>query len=607
MMQKTFKPEELGEVKPQVQSILDSFSKTYGLDLGAKESNAIIKDALRNLKNKEPDEVHKKVQNALLAYLSKTDYERAKTLYNQIEGKKYWESLGLDRVAVHIQGKEMALGDALDECSRLKGESRAERFREIISELAEKFRTRSNMQNSLGIRYSEKSTDPEEIITKKAFNCFSGSIILGQLITYAAGEVQLESEVDVKVQQVASYTLGGKWDDAGHAIVKVVLYGLGDEKKRVVFFDPMNTVIARHEQSLKFDPNSGILSSSLLGNIHYRLGKTLDITPNLVKTAQFQDKLFEMQTLDSKTISGIAKMPPLFLSYFVNHMTAKQQREFFSSLKERDLAKIESPALRYKLAAVAASAFAESNPNQAFRFGTLALSSLKEAIESEITQLPLGASLDNTINLISFMQRTPKGKAMVADSGVWAYLAYVASTSIAEITPAGAGKARDFLVGFYNENRAFVNSFASKNPLVLINYCQGLLTLSSIGGRTIMGEEALSSLYESLGINRTLLIKKLKDNALGATIMGMGKEQIEKFVSGEKNIDYFLERNFLIVTADIFRGNFSLDRAKRAVAGHTGPSAIIGKSILMAFEESFENVLLANGPVSKAARKIGLI
>lgn len=605
MMQKTFKPEELGEVK-QIQNVLNNLSNTYGLDLGKKEINTITKDALRNLKNKEPHEVHKKVQNAILAYLSNTDYERAKILYNQIEGKKYWENLGLDKVIVHIQGKERTLRDAINECNELKGEDKAKRFREIISELAEKFRTRSNMENSLGIRYSEKSTDPNEVITKKAFNCFSGSIVLGQLITYAAGVVRLESEVSTQVQQVASYTLGGKWDDAGHAIVKVVLYGLSDEKKRVVFFDPMNTMMARHEQSMAFDPNSGILSSSLLSNISYRLGKTLNITPNLVETAQLQDKLFETQSFDTKVISRIAKMPPLFLSYFINHLTAEQQRGFFSSFGERNLKKIESPALRYKLAAVAASVFAESNRDQAFRFGALALSSLGQAIQTERTQLPLGTLLDNTINLISFMQQTTKGRAMVADSGVWAYLAYVASTSITDISPDSAGKARDFLVEFYKQNKKFIASFVSKNPLALINYCQGLLTFSSKGGSTIMSEEVLSDLYRLLGINRASLIKTLKDNALEAAVMGMSTTQKEKFVS-EKDTQYFLERNFLIVAAEIFRNNFSLERAKRMVAGYTGPNAIIGQSILKTIEESFENVLLANGPMLGVARKTGLI
>ena len=599
------------ELRPKLKSELTSLSATYGIDLGRGETNRIIASALTGLKTTAPDKIRERTENALLKYLGERYPDEGRRLYNQMEGKKYWEALGLDNVKIIVQGKETTLSSALDECKRLKDEAKAERFREIIAQLAEKYRVRPNRRNELGIRYSVKSTDPSKLISQKTFNCFSGSIVLGQLIMYAAGKVNIQHETQVHVQQVASYTLlGGKWDDAGHTMVNVQLLGMSDEQRRNMFFDPMNTVTARHHLFFRQDPKTGLVRTFIgnrpFGDTAYRLGMALRITPELVKTARFQGRLFEMRSLNKQALASISKMPPLFISYFINNMNKKQQSAFFRRYNFREMKKIRSHALRYKLAAIASSVFSKTNPKRATQFGSLALFSLGHAISDprERAKLPLGASLDTTIDVVTTMQKSIRGRQLIADTGAWAYLAYVASSSVMEISEESAKRGRDFMVDFYNDpvtKKAFISS-ADRNPILLITYSQGMLTLSSLGGSSTQSEKVLNSLYRRLGLKRKELVEMLRANALATPTVS--SKEIGAFVAGKK-ANYNLERNFLIVSLQILNGTFSMETAGRG--GGVGPGQSIIRNAVLETVKNLKDVLQENGPLVTAAKEGGLV
>lgn len=590
---------------PRLESELNNLSEMHGLSLSRREVELILNNAIERSRGSE-SELSESLQRELLEHYRQRDPETAELIYRSSEGRRYWDGLQASRATVTIGGQEVTLESALRDCRMLEGEERAERFRDIISQVAERFRF-TGEENGFGLHYDTRSTDPAEALSHGTFNCFSGSIILGHLISHAAEEAGMREEVWIRVQQVASFTLGSGWDDGGHAMLRVDLLGMSDDRRRVMFFDSANTIVPNHADSFRFNPQTNTVDPAVIGTVHYRLGETIPIGRELDEIARFQDRLFDMDRIDASARSRISSMPPLFMSYFINTMSQDEQRRFFSQLGMRAISRIESPALRYRIAATAAEAFSGTNEKLALAFSSLALRSVGEAIGNpdERRRLPMGAFLETTLNLVERMHGTRAGDELIVSSGVWQYLSYISANSTAEISSEQAGRTRDFLVEFYQGHPEVFRRIASRYPSTIISFCQGVLSLTNLSESTSASDDALDGLYRSIGINREELLSRLRENARATP--DVPQETIENILS-MTNIDQILERNFLNICNEIVVESFSKQSLRLRASGAQGGNRVIARSIYLTFTGGqLSGVLLARGPMRRAAERVGLI
>ncbi len=590
---------ELQQAAEEMKSVLSK----NGLNHVAREVDAIMRSS------KDLAQFRQKVYNLI----KKRDPEAAKRLYQQAEGQRYWERLKTNDLRIELNGAPVSVKDALTACAAIQDENkRLERFQQIIAQVAEKFRLKEKggeRINGFGISYDILSSDPHELFTKRSFNCISGSIILGQMIMYAASQVDVQQHVSAKAQLVASYKLGGNWDDDGHIMLRV------DIKGKPLFFDSSNTIIANHASNFILDPkipNQVRMKPSLIGTVFYKLGEAADLTPKLMDIVQFQDRLFDMQDrIDNQTASQILKIPPTFITYFVGHLDKdggnRQKLQFFEKFGIREISKIKSPSTRFKLSAIAASLYAESDPKRARTFGALALTSLGETIanSSERARIPLGNLLNTTINLVKIMR---KDNDLLVKSGVWAYLPFVISNSAGELSKMQAAEAREFLTAFYEKNNKIFDGLDKTAPL-LINCMHGLITLNNlVGTQNPQTEAVLNALYAKMGINRSELLASLRNNA--ATSLHPSKDGF----LASSNSNYLLEVSFLNITGDIFSSTprFSLENLRYLIPG----SPITGHAVYTTLKENLHKILFApdvrplghaNKDLRVRAKELGLV
>ena len=209
------------EIEREAQAIKSDLAR-LGLNRVSDHVDVVMRDTIR--RSEGPEQFRQKVFDLI----AKKDPKAAINLYQQAEGRRYWEYLKTDDLKIELSGKQVAVKDALVACAAIKDETvRLERFKEIIGQIAEKFRLKEGQRNGFGISYDVQSSDPSELMdpAKRSFNCISGSIILGQMIMYAASQVGVQEHVSVKAQLVASYTFGSNWDDSGHAMLRVDIKG----------------------------------------------------------------------------------------------------------------------------------------------------------------------------------------------------------------------------------------------------------------------------------------------------------------------------------------------------------------------------------------------
>ncbi len=598
-------PEARERTRALAESELGSISSRYGLDLGARETRAIVDSALRDMRTAQPPEVRQRVESALLDYYQRRDPARATTLYNQMEGGRYFTGLNMENVRVTVGGRDVSLGAALDECARLGSPARAQRFAEITAQVGERFRVRGEPPaNLFGLGYDVSASDPAEALTTRGINCFSGSIVLGQLTYYMAGRAGVP--VTARVQPVASYTTGGgTWDDTGHAILRVDIAG------RPMFFDSTNARDSSQGSAFELGTDGVTLRSrTMFSNTAYRLGAPMALNPSIVETARRQDQLFDNP---SPSAAEVAAFPPLFLSYFVTHISEEQQRALFRNF---DFSRIQNPGLRYRLSATAAVAFHNAGDDaMARRYGTVALEALGRSIQgggTALATLPMGSFLNTTMDLIEFMGATPQGARLIESSRVWAYLPYALTHSTGSITPAMAGRARDFLTRFYETHQ---EQFARERPLVLATYASGILMASRVAGSgTAASDSALTGLYSSLGIDRQRLTEGLASNARRTVVLGVGQLDVNGFLASAPN-RYEMERSFLMAATLILNpeARFSLQGIGMSMASLTGAQALMGQAVYRMINPESESsahlsgVLLASGPMRDAARRRGLL
>src|SRR3989338_4817781 len=573
-----------------------------GLNRVSDHVDLVMRDAIKRSESLE------QFRQKVFDLIAKKDPKAAINLYQQAEGRRYWEYLKTDDLKIELSGKQVAVKDALVACAAIKDENvRLERFKEIIGQIAEKFRLREKdgqQRNGFGISYDLQSSDPSELMdpAKRSFNCISGSIILGQMIMYAAAQVDVQEHVSVKAQLVASYSLGGRWDDGGHVMLRV------DIKDKAFFFDSSNMFIANHGSNLILNPEKPTqVTMKTFRTVTYNLGEAADLTPKFMEVVRFQDRLFDMHgAIDPKTADQILKMPPIFIAYFVGHLTENQQRAFFKSFDTEDIRRIKSPALRFKLSVLAASVYAESNPARARAFGALALTSLSATItdRAERDRMPLGNLLDSSIQLVKIMKRD---NDLLVRSGIWAYLPYVIANSTGELSKLQAAEVRSFLTAFYEKNDKIFDKLEA-GPV--INCVRGLLTLDNIvGAESSQTEVVLNVLCAKMGINRSRLIASLRSKA---------KESYDphrESVLARTDANYILEISFLNITNEIFSETmFSLENLRYRVAN----SPIVGHAVyaILKEKESLHSIFFAtnvqplgrpNKDLRVKAKELGLV
>ncbi len=630
---------------------LSRVSNVYGLDLTAREIKSVVDKAVEHkddklvkqsvrtqlfakLMEKSPQraieielndykrrdyEVSAKVQQAALALATTKGYEGASVYlkqklrkkekeekepqtvlatkdlasYQVNEGRKYWSYLNADELGIEVDGASVKVKDALKNCAAIKDEQkRLERFKDILAQIAEKFRVKPNMKNDFGIAYDVQSSDPDELLTKRSLNCISGSVILGQMTAFAASQVGLQDNISAKVQLVASYTLGNKWDDGGHAMLRVDIKGK-DRSQEHLFFDSTNTLNGAHARTFALDeerPNIVVMKfgeTYAKGGTMYRLGEALALTPRFADIIKFQDRLFDMHMAGDltkenihDTMNRILRMPPIFIAYFIYHLDDDQKRTFFRSFNAEVLNNIKSPALRLKLSALAASVYLETNPKLAREFGRVALLSLRDTIadKSELAKIPMGSLLDASVRIARLMKND---KQLIVNSGIWAYIPYLVSRASGDVSRATAIDARDFLISFYNDNKEIFGKLES-GPL--LNYMKGILTLNNnIGIASPASDDVLNVLYNLIGINRSQLLASLRGNAKNAPVMG-----VQDFLK-RADSNYILELSFLNIVSGVFSDpHFSMDSLRLEVAS----SPISGYAVYSTLKDDLSKITL---------------
>lgn len=621
------KPTEEVGLKPVFHSELASISQKYGLDLTRTETSQIVEKAAGNLK-KAPADVQERLEKALFSYIKSTDPARAFTLYNQMEGRKFWEKLDIDDAKITFQGKQTTMGAALATCAtETDAGRRMGMFIGLAGELAERFRLGENHKNSFGIKYDRMATDPADLLSEKSFNCFSGSMALGQMISYAAGQLGVQDNVKPKLQLVASWSMNGKvWDDTGHALLRLdVTTGKGSAQ---VFFDPMNTVVAKHEKELVLNPADNTLQrpadpmfGTKPGGMSYRLSDQMAITPELVAKAQFQDRLFSVGTIDAATANQIARMPPVLIGYYASNLSTEQQKSFFRNYGIARTSAIERPAQRYQLAAFASSVLAETDRAAAIEYGKIALSAMKEAVTgdmSELVRMPMGSYLQKTLRLVSLMSQSEETRAMLPSSRAWVYLPYVINVTPREsMDKATAREARDFLAGFYLRNPKTIANEGKANPWGLLICTSSMLKLNDMMGSTEQSEKALDRIYGVFGIDRQQLLLKFKSIAPETQAFGLNKESITRYLSSPASARQF-ENAFLaqcakMITRDQNTGKvtnkFSVQQLRYFASTAQGEDAILGNVLYRMFSDKarLASVMLPQGTFQEEMYASGLL
>ncbi|MDD5340584.1 MAG: hypothetical protein PHV13_05045 [Candidatus ainarchaeum sp.] len=621
--------EEAAGLRPAFQSELASLSQRYGLDLGRAETAQIIEKAAGNLKKTPPD-VQERLEKALMSYIKSMDPARAYTLSNQMEGRKYWENLGVDNAGITLLGKKTTVGAALDACAaEADTNKRMGMFLGIACELAEKYRVGQDFKNSFGIKYDLMSTDPADIIREKTFNCFSSSIALGQMISYAAGRLGLQDDVKAKLQLVASWSKSGEvWDDMGHALLRLdVTTARGNAE---VFFDPMNMVVARHEKELVHNKDENTLErpkDPLLGTrasgMSYRLSDAMALTPELVAKAQLQERLFSMESIGQETANAIARLPPVFIGYYANNLDRKQQKAFFANYGVERVGAIEHPAQRYQVAVLAATALSDTDLVAATEFGKIALSAMKEAVtgpRAELVRMPMGSYLKKTMNLISLMSQTDEGRLMVASSRAWVYLPYVINVATPESMEKGtAREARDFLAGFYLRNPKTIATEGKLNPWGLFICSSAIMKVNALVGATTESDNALDRLYAGIGINRAQLLLEFRAVAPKTVAYGVTSESVMTYMSSPASMRQF-ENAFLnqcgkMITKErqengdiVIVNRFSLEQLRYQASTVQGDNAILGNALYRIFSDKAKlSVVMLPGMITNQMYAAGML
>ncbi|MEW6723211.1 MAG: hypothetical protein AB1324_08150 [Candidatus Micrarchaeota archaeon] len=590
-------PQAASVPRALLRSELEVLNRRYGVGLGAAEAQAVTDLALRRTENQAASV---RVESALKEYLRMRDPERAAMLYNRMDGAQYYAGIRMGEAAIGIGGREFSVDAAIAECSRLPDPQRAERFQEIVAQAAELFRMRGEPPvNRFGLGYDIGASDPSEALSARAVNCFSGTIVLGQMILDMAHRAGVEG-VQASLIPVPSYSIGGRlWDDSGHSILRVDISG------RSFFFDSTNVGDRNQASSFSMADDGVTLRASGFSSTAYRLGRPLRIDRSLVETARLQDRLFDNP---SPTARDVSSFPPLFLSYYVAHLAQDQQRALFSRF---DPQSVRSPSLRYRLAATAATAFSSAGDEaNASRFAAMALNAIGQAVRSgpsELGSLPMGSFLATTMDVIDIAGRMPRGAALIESSRAWAYLSYAMAHSSGEIPGPVAARARDFLSGFTLSHGPLI---AGEVPAVALNLASGIMNSGLISGESAESAAALSAIYSRLGLDRNLLRERLAANARQTVVIGLRDEDIAAFLSEPRNV-LNMERNFLLAADGILSesGRFSLESIRLNMARLTGGQAIMGQGIYrtLASRADLAAVLLAQGPMRDACRRRNLI
>lgn len=466
------------------------------------------------------------------------------------------------------------LGDALEKCRKETNLAIKERlYAGIACEVAEQYRIvpRPKLQaeieaeqkaikagkeiepsrNALGIAYDKNASDPADVLSKKTFNCFSGSISLGQMLSYVADRVELGNVVPVlpQVQLVSSWSTGSRWDDKGHAILRLDV-GLGSERK-TIYMDPMNEFTRSAPKAFALDTEKSVItrppsSSGMLAS--YRPGDTVAITPGLIKTAGIQDRLLDKKTASTVTLAEVASMPPAFAIYGVANLEPEAQRTLF---QKYNIANVTNLSQKYQLASMAAVAFSETDPVKAQGYGKMALTALARVTSASMentVQLPMAGSIGTTANLVSMMQKTDEGKALLALSKMWLYLPIMINDA-----PEGVlnnaewgdlAKAQQFLSWFYSTHPKALAGERS-NPPNLIRGANAMLKLADQTGE-VPSQAAMDSIYAALGLNRKATLATLRRNAMETD--GVSAKKIASFLESPSFLRAF-DRSVIGVAA----------------------------------------------------------
>jgi len=452
--------EELLMLRPSLQSELAALSHRYGIDLKPVEAGQLVDRELPKLKASTPPEIRERMEKALLDYMKTANPSRATTLYNQMQGAKFWDALDIENATIMLGIHKTTVKSALDSCAALPAAQKQAMLESVIAAIAESYRIRGEDHvNEFGVRYDANSSDPSRVISEHTFNCISGSISLGQIVSYAAGRVGLPSCVKPYLQTVASFTKNGvRWEDAGHAILRLDFLDPAGKTTKTVYYDAANDLVPMQHDAFKYNAKDNTLgpADALAGPVEYRLGTVIPIGQILDGEAATQDRLLG-GNMGADAIEKMYKLPPVFISYLAANLSKERQAEFFMNYSFETMQSLQQPAMRFRIAAMAAGALAGEDEKKSLACAALAIKSLSEAYSSKATyhQLPMGGFLQTTMDLIAVLKTAPRGDEIIASSPLFAYVPYIASTVAfpdPKLAPVAA-KARDFLVELYESNQ----------------------------------------------------------------------------------------------------------------------------------------------------------
>lgn len=523
--------------------------------------------------------------------LEETSYVSA---YQVEQGQKFFSGTSMGSVKIKVEGKETTVNSALTECAKLSGEVKLNRFREIVGEIGEKFRIKKGEKNDLGLSYNVLSTNPEELLSQKSFNCFSGTITLGQMVAYAASKVGLEKEISVSMQQVASFTQNIRarnWDDAGHAILRIEIKGQPN-----IFLDTTNAATGNHIENLS--SKTGRIVSDRNNNLVYKIGEKLPIDQRITEVAKFQDNLFDNPILSQSDLEKISKMPPVFISYFINYANDSQKSAFFKKFDKDKIAKIESTALQFKLYAAAAVSFdRNSNERSSLEYGDLALKALEKAqrTSSEIVKLPSASYIGATVRIMQMTSNKNNPQYLSALNYLYRT---INSTNPDQLKKSGSD-ARLLLTNFYIENKT------TMSKEVAIQYARSIVNINfSVENISEDAKKVLDNVYLRLGINRTEFVNEIVPN----TIAGINKNDV---LGHEKSISHRIELNALELTDRVLKVDYNFDAISIEIISYnsgdpkTLPLVVLRNFQKMIIKKDIREKLVSEDGVFLSALKSG--